>query len=75
MQCLSALWAIQVTTNTWSKDKFRGECAGSEAPASRSLLDMDGQMRLRRAVDVYAGLRPGRIFDALVERTPPFARG
>ena len=32
--------------------------------------DKDGLMRLRRGLDVFAGLRPARTFDALVERTP-----
>ena len=49
-------------------DKFRNEDA--DAPASRNPVDKDGLMRLRRELDVYAGLRPARAFDALVERTP-----
>ena len=49
-------------------DKLRNEDA--DAPASRNPVDKDGLMRLRRELDVYAGLRPARAFDALVERTP-----
>ena len=37
---------------------------------SRDPADKDGLMRLRRDLDVYAGLRPARAFDALIERTP-----
>ena len=40
------------------------------APAARDPADKDGLMRLRRDLDVYAGLRPARAFDALVEHTP-----
>ena len=48
----------------------RNEDAGSDAAASRNPVDKDGLMRLRRELDVYAGLRPVRAFEALVERTP-----
>ena len=51
-------------------DAFRDEDAGADVPASRNPVDKDGLMRLRRELDVYAGLRPARAFDALVERTP-----
>ena len=51
-------------------DAFRIEDAGTDVPASRNPVDKDGLMRLRRELDVYAGLRPARVFDALVERTP-----
>ena len=51
-------------------DAFRKEDFGSGAFASRNPLDKDGLMRLRRELDVYAGLRPARAFDALIERTP-----
>ena len=48
--------------------------AAGEAPAavstSRDPADKDGLMRLRRELDVYAGLRPARVFEVLVERTP-----
>ena len=37
---------------------------------ARDPADKDGLMRLRRDLDVYAGLRPARTFEALVERTP-----
>ena len=43
--------------------------AGAVAVA-RDPADKDGLMRLRRDLDVFAGLRPARAFDALVERTP-----
>ena len=44
---------------------------GSEAGgAARDPADKDGLMRLRRDLDVFAGLRPARAFEALVERTP-----
>ena len=43
----------------------------SEAGAgTRDLVDKDGLMRLRRELDVYAGLRSAQAFEALVERTP-----
>ena len=47
-----------------------GKGIAAEAPASRDPIDKDGLMRLRRELDVYAGLRPVRAFDALIERTP-----
>ena len=37
---------------------------------ARDPADKDGLMRLRRNLDVFAGLRPARTFDALVGRTP-----
>ncbi len=37
---------------------------------TRDPADKDGLMRLRRDLDVFAGLRPARAFEALVERTP-----
>lgn len=37
---------------------------------ARDPADKDGLMRLRRDLDVFAGLRPARAFAALVERTP-----
>ena len=37
---------------------------------ARDPADKDGLMRLRRDLDVFAGLRPARTFDALVGRTP-----
>jgi len=37
---------------------------------ARDPADKDGLMRLRRDLDVFAGLRPARAFEALVERTP-----
>ena len=44
---------------------------GTEAGAvARDPADKDGLMRLRRDLDVFAGLRPARAFEALVERTP-----
>ena len=42
----------------------------TDALAARDPADKDGLMRLRRDLDVYAGLRPARAFDALVEHTP-----
>ena len=43
----------------------------SEAGAgARDPADKDGLMRLRRELDVYAGLRPARTFNALLELTP-----
>ena len=51
-------------------DAFGDEDADGGATAARDLLDKDGLMRLRRELDVYAGLRPVLTFDALVERTP-----
>ena len=51
-------------------DRLRGEDSATDIPASRNPVDKDGLMRLRRELDVYAGLRPARAFDALVERTP-----
>lgn len=50
--------------------ELRNEDAGASGAASRNPVDKDGLMRLRRELDVYAGLRPARAFDALVERTP-----
>ena len=53
-----------------------GAPAGTDDPASENgpgdwnPIDKDGLMRLRRELDVYAGLRPARAFDALVGRTP-----
>lgn len=44
---------------------------GVEAGAvARDPADKDGLMRLRRDLDVFAGLRPARAFEALIERTP-----
>lgn len=51
-------------------DALRAEDAGADVPVSRNPVDKDGLMRLRRELDVYAGLRPALAFDALVERTP-----
>ena len=51
-------------------EAFRHEDFGNGTSASRNPLDKDGLMRLRRELDVFAGLRPARAFDALVERTP-----
>ena len=43
----------------------------SEAGAvARDPADKDGLMRLRRDLDVFAGLRPVRAFEGLVEHTP-----
>ena len=51
-------------------DAFRNENCGSGASDSQNPLDKDGLMRLRRELDVYAGLRPAQAFDSLIERTP-----
>ena len=47
-----------------------GQGIAAEAPTPRDPADKDGLMRLRRDLDVFAGLRPARAFEALVERTP-----
>ena len=51
-------------------DHSTGEEDSAGAPAARDPADKDGLMRLRRDLDVYAGLRPARTFEALVEQTP-----
>ena len=51
-------------------DHSTGEKGSVGTPAARDPADKDGLMRLRRDLDVYAGLRPARTFDALVEHTP-----